>query len=179
MAESERARQLDPLSLIIAADRGAILYFARQYDRAIEQFRAVIAVDPNFLRAGLIAACYVEKGMFREALAEVERRRRLDNTPGSVLGELGVYGRWGRLAEARRAFERFKQMNRGSRIQPAPAMSGAYLALGDKEKALDWMEQAYREHSSAVISLKVEPGVDPLRNEPRFKEILRRLGLDR
>jgi len=179
LAESERARQLDPLSLIIAADRGAILYFARQYDRAIEQFRAVIAVDPNFLRAGLIAACYVEKGMFREALAEVERRRRLDNTPWPVLGELGVYGRWGRLAEARRAFERFKQMNRGSRIQPAPAMSGAYLALGDKEKALDWMEQAYREHSSAMISLKVEPGVDPLRNEPRFKEILRRLGLDR
>jgi len=179
LAESERARQLDPLSLIIAVDRGAILHFARQYDRAIEQFRSVLAVDPNFPRASIIIASYVEKGMFREALAEVERRRRLDNTPWPVLAEVFVYGRWGRLAEARRAFERFKQANRGSRIQSAPAMSGAYLALGDKEKALDWLEQAYREHSNAMTGLKVDPAFDPLRNEPRFQEILRRVGLDR
>ena len=70
LEESERARQLDPLSLIIATDHAVILYFARQYDRAIEQFRAVLAMEPNFARAHMVVYPYVEKGMFPEALAE-------------------------------------------------------------------------------------------------------------
>ncbi len=179
LTESERTRQLDPLSLIIAVDRGAILYYARQYDRAIEQFRSVLAVDPNLPRARLIIAPYLEKGMFKEALAEADSWREQDDSPWTWLSYVHIYGRWGRLAEARKAFEKFKQANRGSRIQPAPAMSGAYLSLGDKEKALDWLEQAYREHSNAMTDLKVNPGCDPLRNEPRFQELLRLVHLDR
>src|SRR5207249_2606701 len=72
LSESERARQLDPLSLIIAADYGAILLFSRQYDRAIEQFRSVLRKDPNFGRASVISAAYVEKRMFTQALAQIE-----------------------------------------------------------------------------------------------------------
>lgn len=114
LTESERARQLDPLSLIIAVDRGAILYYARQYDRAIEQFRSVLAVDPNLPRARLIIAPYLEKGMFKEALAEADSWREQDDSPWTWLSYVHIYGRWGRLAEARKAFEKFKQANRGS-----------------------------------------------------------------
>ena len=81
LEESERARQLDPLSLIIATDHAAILYFARQYDRAIEQFRAVLAMEPNFGRAHMVVYVYVEKGMCPEALAETSRWRNADDSP--------------------------------------------------------------------------------------------------
>jgi tetratricopeptide (TPR) repeat protein len=70
--EIERARQLDPLSLIIAADYGAILYFSRQHDRAIEQFRAVSDMEPNFPRAHMISFAYVQKGMYGEAIRDIE-----------------------------------------------------------------------------------------------------------
>ena len=76
LRESERARQLDPLSLIIRADNGATLYYARQYDQAIAQFSAVREMDPNFPRAGLIRFAYEQKGLFVNALDEIEKWRR-------------------------------------------------------------------------------------------------------
>src|SRR5262249_23674025 len=69
LAESERARQLDPLSLIIAADNAAILYFSRQYDRSIEKFRAVLDMEPDFPRAHMVIFAYVGKGKFTDAMA--------------------------------------------------------------------------------------------------------------
>jgi tetratricopeptide (TPR) repeat protein len=75
LQESEKARQLDPLSLIIAADNGAILYFSRQYDQAIDKCNSVLQMDPGFLRAHLVVAAYVEKHRFAEALAQNERLR--------------------------------------------------------------------------------------------------------
>lgn len=179
LTESERARRIDPLSLIIAVDRGAILYYARRYDDAIEQFRAVMAVDPDYPRANIIIAAYLAKGMFQEALSEVERWRSHDDSPSAFLAEVYLYGRWGRLAEARKAFEKFKEANRASQIQPAPALAGAYIALGDKEQAIHWLNQAYLEHSNAMTTLKVDPGCDLLRDDPRFQDLLRRVGLDR
>ena len=84
LAESERARQLDPLSLIIAADNGAILYFARQYDRAIERFRSVLEMDPGFARAHLVVAAYVQKGQFKDALSDIEAWRRAAGDAPSI-----------------------------------------------------------------------------------------------
>src|SRR5882724_11048119 len=103
-AESERARQLDPLSLIIAADNGVMLYYSRQYDRAIEQFRAVLDMDPGFSRAGMMTQAYVEKGLFKDALAFIESRRRLaDDGPWTWATLAYVYGRAGQPVQARRA----------------------------------------------------------------------------
>ena len=91
LAESERARQLDPMSLIIATDRGAILFYARKYDRAIDQFRAVLDMDPGFGNArGFLAAAYVQQGKFAEALKEndlMENARK----PPVVLGIHGLH----------------------------------------------------------------------------------------
>ena len=77
--EIENARQLDPLSLIIATDYGAIFYFSRQYDRAIEQFRAVLEMEPDFPRAHMLVWAYVQKGLFADALADAEAYQRREN----------------------------------------------------------------------------------------------------
>src|SRR5712692_8163675 len=97
LSESERARQLDPLSLIIATDNGAILYFSRQYGRAIEQFRTVLQKDPKFSRTSVIIYAYIEKAMFAEALADAERWRRVyGEGPWYWSTRAYIYGRAGR-----------------------------------------------------------------------------------
>lgn len=174
--ESERARQLDPLSLIIAADNGAILYFSRNYDGAIEKWRSVLKMDPTFMRAHLIAAAYVEKGMFREALAEDEEMR---NRAGSGYWAWSAYinGRAGQTMQWR---ENLGELERWSKNLPLDPMlfSYAYVAIGDKGQALAWLEKAYAQHSNELVTLKVSPAYDRLRGDPRFQDLLRRIGLE-
>jgi tetratricopeptide (TPR) repeat protein len=134
-AEIERARLLDPLSLILAADHGAILHFARQYDRAIEQFRAVRAVEPDFGRAHMIIGAYAESERFAEALAEIEKWRRREDTPWTWAVEAYVYRRWGRQREARRALTHLEEACRRLRQDPTPFLAGAYVGI-DNTKAI-------------------------------------------
>jgi TolB-like protein/DNA-binding winged helix-turn-helix (wHTH) protein/lipoprotein NlpI len=176
LAESERARELDPLSLIIAADNGAILYFARQYDRAIEQFRAVLDVEPDSARAHLILLAYAQKGQFAAALHGIEEWRRVDNGPWTWAVEAYVYGRAGQQAQARQVLQRLEQVNRQWHLDPAPMYATAYSGMGQKDEALASLEKAYAEHSNALNALKVDPIYDPLRNDPRFQILLRRVG---
>jgi TolB-like protein/DNA-binding winged helix-turn-helix (wHTH) protein len=176
LEESERARQLDPLSLIIATDHAVILYFARQYDRAIEQFRAVLAMEPNFARAHMVVYAYVEKELFPEALAETDSWRHSDGSPISEL-EAYVYGRWGKQQQAERALAQWKRESLHQSEVATLVLLEAYVATGRKEGALALLETLYREHSNLVTTLKVEPALDPLRGDPRFQELLRRVGL--
>ena len=176
LRESERARQRDPLSLIIATDNGAILYSSRQYDRAIEKFRAVLEMDPNFQRASIVLYSYVEKGMFADALTLVGKDRHSYGEPWYWLSLAYVYGRSGQQGQARRALEEFEHVNRGQMVDPAVPVS-AYAAVGDKDKAFAYLEKAYSEHSNIMTTLKVEPAFDSLRGDPRFQDLLRRVGL--
>jgi TolB-like protein/DNA-binding winged helix-turn-helix (wHTH) protein/Tfp pilus assembly protein PilF len=176
LEESERARQLDPLSLIIASDHAVILYFARQYDRAIEQFRAVLSMEPNFERAHMVVYAYVEKGMFPEALAETAKWRHSD---GSSVWELEayVYSRWGKQQQTERVLAQRKRGSPDGAALSRFVTLQVYVATGRKEEALALIEKSYREHSNLVTTLKVEPALDPLRGDPRFQELLRRVGL--
>jgi len=176
LRESERARQLDPLSLIIAADNGAILYFSRQYDRAIEQFHTVLEMEPGFPRAHLVLYAYVEKGMYAEAVADIEKRGEPDDTPWKWSALAYVYGRSGQPVQARHALEKLEQLYRRQPMDPAAILS-AYVGMGKNDQAFAWLEKAYAQHSSGLTSLKVDPGYDPLRNDPRFQDLLRRVGL--
>jgi len=176
LAEIERARQLDPLSLIIATDTGAILYFSLQYDRAIKQFRAVLDMEPNFPRAHLLVFAYVQKGLFADALADIEKWRRIDDAPGILAIEAYAHGRSGQRVEARRALEKLQQLNRRRQMDPA-AIVLAYVAMDKKDEAFVWLQKACSEHSNALTALKVDPIYDPLRSDPRFQELLRRVGL--
>jgi tetratricopeptide (TPR) repeat protein len=176
LQESERARQLDPLSLIIATDNGAILFFSRQYDRAIEKWRSVLDMDPNFPRAHLIRYAYAEKGMFGEALVDTQAHGPELSVPWHWAYLAVIYGRSGRRIEAQHAIEELLKLNRSKPIDPT-IFADAYAGLGDKDQALAWLEKAYAQHSIELVSLKVNPGYDPLRGDPGFQDLLRRVGL--
>ncbi len=177
LRESDRASQLDPLSLIIASDRGAILYFSRQYDRAIEEFRTVLRKDPNFGRATIITYAYTEKGMFAEALTEAGTVHRLYGEGPWYWSNLAyIYGRAGRLERARLELEKLEKLSRHEQVNPI-TMLWAHLGMGDKEEALADLDKAYAGHSNVLTTLKVEPAFDPLRSDPRFQDLLRRVGL--
>jgi TolB-like protein/DNA-binding winged helix-turn-helix (wHTH) protein/Tfp pilus assembly protein PilF len=177
LAESERARALDPLSLIIAADKGAILYFSRQYDRAIAQFRAVLEMEPNLQRAHMVLFAYAQKGQTVDALAEIRNWRRGDDTPWTWATEAYVYGHSGQQAQARDALKKLERVNRHQHLDPAPMLVLAYAGMNNKDEALGWLEKAYSEHSNAVTTLKVDPIYDSLRSDPRFQDLVRRVGL--
>ncbi|MGO9123744.1 MAG: tetratricopeptide repeat protein [Terriglobales bacterium] len=174
--EIERARQLDPLSLIIATDNGAILYFSRQYDRAIEKFCAVLEMEPNFPRAQMLIYAYVQKGQFADALAGAEEWHRRDDAPGTWMMLAYVFGRSGDRAKAQHAQRQLEQLDR-RRPLDALSFAVAYTGMDDKDKALAWLEKASLQHSSGLTALKVDPTYDPLRGDPRFQILIRRTGL--
>jgi TolB-like protein/DNA-binding winged helix-turn-helix (wHTH) protein len=175
--ESDEAKRLDPLSLIIAADRGVLLYFARDYDRAIEQFRVVLEMDPDFSHGHMIEFVYAEKRMYPEALADIEIAKRVSGEGAWYLSEKAyVCGRWGHQQEARHALEKLEESHKQEPIDPV-AIAWAHVGMGHRGEALRWLQKGYEAHSNAMTALKVEPGYDPLRNDPRFQELLRRVGL--
>ena len=178
LKESDRARQLDPLSLIIATDRGAIFYYWRQYDRAIQELLRVREMDPNFPRSGLIALAYAHNGSFDKAFAE--SGPTLD-TSWSWTDRAELYGLAGRRADAQNALNGMLQLQQ--RQSPHQSVNMvcfvvAYLSVGDKERALTWLERAYKEQPNVLTSLRVDPVYDPVRSDPRFQELLQRVGLD-
>ena len=174
--ESEKARQLDPLSLIIAVDYADILYNARQYGRAIAQFHAIQEMDPNFPRVGILIGSYIEKGMFPEALALVKSPSARENLRWYWALQAYVHGRAGQREEARGALRKLQDLSRREKIQPTVFVR-AYLGVGDKERALTYLEKAYAERYSEATTLKVDPMYDSLRGDRRFQELLRRVGL--
>ena len=176
LRESESASQLDPLSLIVATDHGAILYYSRQYDRAITQFRSVREMDPNFSRTALIERAYEQNGQLSEALTDV-RKIQLSNYGPWAWSELAYfYGKSGQQTQARHAIEKLLEMDQNQQLDPATLM-WAYLGMGNTQQTFAYLEKAYAAHSNILVSLKVEPCFDPLRGDPRFQELLRRVGL--
>ena len=175
--EIESARQLDPLSLSIGADYGAILYFSRQYDRAIEQFRAVLEMEPNFPRARMVVWTYVQKGQFADALTAAEAWHTSDDSAWGWAVTAYAAGRSGDKARAKLALEQLRRIEGHSGFDSL-SLAIAYIGLGDNDNALTWLEKAYREHSGSLSALKVDPTYDPLRGDPRFQQLLRRIGLD-
>jgi TolB-like protein/Tfp pilus assembly protein PilF len=173
--ESERARQLDPLSLIIAADNGAILYYSRQYDRAIAQFNAVHELDPDFPHAGIIFAAYVQKGMLAEAEAYLEKQCP-DEYAWCASNLTYTYGRAGKQAQAEKELRKLLALNEREPVDPIVIVP-AYIGMGNNDQAMAWLERAYAQRSNGLTGLKVDPLYDPLRGDPRFQNLLRRVGL--
>jgi TolB-like protein/DNA-binding winged helix-turn-helix (wHTH) protein/Tfp pilus assembly protein PilF len=178
LKESDRARQLDPLSLIIATDRGAIFYYWRQYDRAIQEFLRVREMDPNFPRSGLIALAYAHNGSFDKAFAE--QGPALD-APWSWTDRAELYGLAGRRADAQNALNGLLQLQQRQPPHQSVNMACvavAYLSVGNNQQALAWLQRAYKEQPNTLTSLKVDPVYDPVRSDPRFQDLLQRVGLE-
>jgi TolB-like protein/DNA-binding winged helix-turn-helix (wHTH) protein/tetratricopeptide (TPR) repeat protein len=177
IGEIERARQLDPLSLIVAADRGAIFYFARRYDQAIEQFRSVLEMDPGFGRGHIIALAYLQKGMNAEALEEAEKWEREEKGPWNLMMLAYISGSVGKAEEARAARTELDNMYRVGKAD-AIMMASAYIGEKNNEKAIEMLQKAYEQHTIST-ALKVDATFDPLRGDARFQELLRRMNLEK
>ena len=178
IAEVNRAQELDPFSLGISAWRGFALENARRYPEAIEQLRRVIAMNPNDYPAHwYLGHTYAANGQFDEAIAASEKAAALSGRAPGALGFLGMsYGLAGRKDEANKALQELLELNRRRYVTPA-AVASVYIGLGHKDQAFFWLEKAYQEHSYYMAYLKVFPLVDSLRSDPRFEDLLRRIGL--
>ena len=152
-------------------DRGEILYLSRDYDRAIAQVRGVLEMEPNFLQAHYILVfSLVQKGLFAEALADLEQWRGSDETPWSLMMDAYIHGRAGQQAQARRALQELERLRQRQPMDPAPLLL-AHLGMGNTEAAFTVLDEAYSEHSTALPSLRVNPIYDPIRDDPRFESL--------
>ena len=178
IAAANRARELDPFSLSISAQRGFLLENARRYDEAIAQLRNVIEMDPNHYQAyWILGHTYAANKQFDEAIAASQKAVELSGRTPGALGILGLaYGLANRKAEANKVLNELLELNKARYVTPA-AFVNVYIGLGDKDKAFEWLETAYMERSNYVAYLKVFPIVDPLRSDPRYADLLRRIGL--
>lgn len=176
-AEIKLAQQLDPLSLSINVSTGLPLYWSRRYDEAIVEFRRTLELDLSFALAHvLLGQAYAQKGMFDEAIAELSTAEELDNTPRAraILGyTLAVAGR---RDEAARILSELQDLESQKYVAPYFRVL-IYTALGEREQALEWLEKAYEERSEWLVWLKVDPKLDSLRSDPRFADLVQRVGL--
>lgn len=175
--EITKAQEIDPTSLIANVNAGWIFYHARQYDRAIEQMRKSLEMDPNFARGHwAISEPLEQKQQYEEAIAELQKARQLDETP-IMLALLGhVYAVTGKRSEAEKIIGELNEQSKRMYVDPY-FLAQIHTALGDRDKAFQELEKAYEEHSSWLVWLKVEPKFDSLRSDPRFTNLVQRIGL--
>jgi len=179
VAETNRAQELDPLSLSISASRGFLLMNARRYEEAIEQERRVIAIDPNHYQAHwFLALTYLANRQIDQAIATSEKAVAISNRAPAALGVLGMaYGAAGRKGEANQILNELLQLEKQRYVSPI-ALVYVYLGLGNKDQTFAWLEKAHQERSNGIAFFKVSPTVDLLRSDPRFADLLKRIGLD-
>jgi TolB-like protein/Tfp pilus assembly protein PilF len=177
-AEIDRAEQFDPLSSIIQTDHAAILYYARQYDRAAAVLRTVLARDPGFGRAhGILLQVLVAQGKTKEALADLTAFAAAPPVKGSSwLFSISAHI-YALTGDRHKQEEQIAALQRLGRTQhfDAHQMFYAYADAEHKDLALAALERAYREHSSELTGLKANPIYDPFRSDPRFQALLHRM----
>jgi TolB-like protein/Flp pilus assembly protein TadD len=176
IAEGKKAVDLDPLSLVINADLGVNYCYARRYDDAIAQLRKTIEMDPGYYFAHINLAQVLEmKGARDAAIAEYQKARALNDDP-AVLGYLGrVYGISGNKTETQKILEELKKLSK-ERYVSDYSFALVYIGLGDKEEALRWLEQSYQDRAGSDVGwIRVDPLLDPLRNEPRFEALAEKI----
>src|SRR5712692_5208463 len=179
LAETKRAQELDPLSLLINRGLGLAFYTARQYDQAIEQERKTLDIDPKYMNARrTLGMAYVQKSMYKEAAVEFDKA--LVSYPDNqyVLSELGyAHAQAGKRAEAQKALDRLNDLAKQKYV-PAGYRAMIYVGMGEKDKAFEWLEKSYEERyvvGDGTADIKVDPVFDSLRSDPRFQDLLRRM----
>ena len=177
IAQSNRAIDIDPLSLRTNANLAWDLFFARRYDEAIGQSLKVIDMEPKFWLAHMyLGLAYEQKGKFPEAAAELEKARQLSDSP-LVLGMLGgVYAVSGRRAEAMKVLEELRDQAKQRFVCPYETAT-VYVGLGETDEAFKWLERGYQDRSRCMVWLKVDPRFDSVRSDSRFTDLERRVGL--
>ncbi len=178
LAENRRAESLDPLSTEASMLLGWGLYYSRRYDEAVTQLRKTLDLDPNsWPTYEMLGHAYAQQSRFPEAIAALQKAREIEDQISVPLAGLGqAYAVSGRRAEARQSLDELLARSRRRQV-PAYTIAAIYAGLGDKDQAFAWLEKAYADRSWYMTSLKVDPKFDSLRFDPRFKDLVRRVGL--
>jgi tetratricopeptide (TPR) repeat protein len=178
LAQMNRARELDPLSISMSFSLGWRLYMAHQYDQAIEQLQNTLDMDPNFaLPRMVLGQAYEQKGAYPQALAELQKAVSASHDSPQMLGALGhFYGASGNRSAAEKVLAQLMEQSKKQYVSPF-YVAIVYAGLSENDKALDWLEKAYKDRSNAIVFSKVDPQLDALRSSPRFKSLLHRLAL--
>lgn len=178
LAQMNKARDLDPLSISMNFSLGWRLYMARQYDQAIAQLRNTLEMDPNFaLPRMVLGQAYEQKGSYGDAISELQKAAKISHDNPMMLGELGhALALAGKKTEAERILRQLKEMSRKQYVSPF-YIATVYAGLRDKDNAMDWLEQAVKDRSNAVVFVKVDPELDELHSNARFQLLLRHLSL--
>jgi len=178
MAETKRAQALDPLSLTLNTALGEDAYYARQYDEAIAQLEKTINLDPHYYRGYLLLGhAYEQMKMYEQAIETFQKGTTQAQRHPQLVSSLGcTYALAGERDKAHQALAELREMSKHRYISPY-LFAVVYVGLGDKDQAFAWLEKAYQDRSFWLIWLKVEPRFDSLRDDPRFQDLLRRVGV--
>jgi Flp pilus assembly protein TadD len=174
--EIRRALELNPLSVVINVDLGVALRQSRQYDQAIEQFQKTLELDPSSSTTHAnLAVTYIQAGKYDEGIAEANTAVTESHGSPRETVLLGyAYAAAGRKADAQRILDQLNALPKDKYV-PAQTVANIYAILGDKDKAFEWLEKGYQDR--LLNSIKVSPGLDSLRSDPRFQDLLRRMNL--
>ena len=175
--ELKKAQELEPLSLRINTAVGWQFYLRRQYDQAIDQLQKTLEMDPNFAHARwILEDVYVQTGMYKEFLAEEEKALSLAGNTDLAASLGQEYKASGYQGVLLYRLGGLRELSKRGRVV-SYAIAQIYARLGQKDQAFDWLKRAYEEHDSGIASLKVDPVFDSFRSDPRFQDLIRRLGL--
>ena len=176
IAEMRRAENLDPLSLIISADMADILLVARRYDESIQQSRRTMELDPGFAVTHYqLGQAFVQKQMYHEGIAELQRAIDLSGGNETFTSTLAyAYARSGRKNEALKILKDLKNRSVNG-FSNAAEIALIYVGLDDIDQSMIWLEKSYRERFNPSILMR--PCFDPLRSDPRFQNLMGRIGL--
>ncbi|MDQ3687995.1 MAG: tetratricopeptide repeat protein, partial [Acidobacteriota bacterium] len=176
LREIKRAQELDPLRVTLKGQEGIILFFARRYDEAIQQLQNALRLEPeNAVTLIYLGYTYAAKGQYAEAVEAYQKAISVEGENTSTLCYLGhAYARSGKRDEALAVLDKLKRTK--EYVSPAE-LAILYVGLGDKEAALGSLKSAYASRDLQLQYLKVEPSYDPLRSDPRFQDLVRRVGL--
>ena len=176
LEQIKKARDLEPLSISINASLGWRLYLAREYDRSIAQLRDTLEMDPSYEWAHLtLGQAYEQKGQYDLAIEQLQRAVELSHSSSLMISALAhAYAVSGNQVRAIKLLAQLGTLSRKQYVSPF-YVATVYLGLGKNELAMNWLQKAYADRSNGLVFLKVEPELDPLRSDPRFISLLRKL----
>lgn len=177
IAELRKAHELDPLSLIIDVDLAKRLCFAGKQDESLREFGKILDADPNYTQAHFyLSQCYAMERSYAQAIAEVQKIQPLDANSVTTAWLGCLYALTNRRKEALRVVDELRQKSPRTNTDSG-IIAQIYIALGETDLAFVWLEKAYNERSPNLLGLKSWSFYDPLRSDPRFADLIRRVGL--
>ena len=180
VTQAKRAQQLEPGSPVVNTWAGAAYFYAGRVEDGMACMQRALELDPSYSDASIVLArAYLKQGMDQQAIAELQKAVTFNDRESLVLGALAyVYARVGQREQAQHLLDKLRQIEAEEHGSvPSFGIIWACAGLGDKDQAFAWLEKSYQEHRDRIVWLNVDPLLEPLRSDPRFHDLVRRVGL--